>query len=169
MEVSKACISHSSFSARHCHPLLLHRRTQSTRNEPIDEINRQRRTHPIGHDDREERGCSLGASPSGEPFLRIIPTSPHRPSATCHHSLCDMSNGSSRAQQVFARALIAHLLSSGREFLHPPGLAGEVDGHGDNRVSQKVIEVCKRMAVAEGLDKGVGAGDGLQGEEEEGA
>ena len=48
--------------------------------------------------------------------------------------------------------MIEHLLISRSSLYHLPGLAGEVDGHGGNRVSQKVIEQCKQLAKINGME-----------------
>ena len=58
-------------------------------------------------------------------------------------------------KHTLRHALIEHLLTSRPAFYHVPGLDGEVDGHGGNRISQKIIETCKKMARDAGMDTGV--------------
>jgi len=49
-------------------------------------------------------------------------------------------------QEIVVRKIIADILHSRPTFYTVSGLQGEVDGHGDNRISKKVIEICKRIA-----------------------
>ena len=47
--------------------------------------------------------------------------------------------------------MIRTLLASRSTFYHLPGLEGEVSGHSGNRISQKVIQQCQKMARDAGL------------------
>lgn len=58
-------------------------------------------------------------------------------------------------KHTLQHALIEHLLTSRPAFYHLRGLDGEVDGHGGNRISQKIIETCKKLARDAGMDVGV--------------
>lgn len=51
--------------------------------------------------------------------------------------------------------MIHHLLTSRPTFYRLEGLHGQVDNHGGNRISQKVIDICKKMAKDAGMDGGV--------------
>ena len=55
-------------------------------------------------------------------------------------------------QETLIKGIIESLLSSRPNFYRLPGLDGEVDGHGGNRISTKIIEQCKRIAKDNGMD-----------------
>lgn len=59
--------------------------------------------------------------------------------------------------------IIQTVLQHKGEIYATPGLAGEVDGHGSDRIRSKVEQVLRRLAKEHGLDEGVVKASGARG------
>ncbi|ORX36590.1 hypothetical protein BD324DRAFT_651081 [Kockovaella imperatae] len=68
-----------------------------------------------------------------------------------------------RHSETLITGIIDLVMLHKKELYRLPGLAGEVDGHGADRIRSKVEQILKKLAVDHGLSQGVVKGNGQRG------